>query len=80
MLFQSFLWQPYEVLIIMGAAFGAFLVANPMHVVKDTMRHGKYVFTGSGYNSELFMHQMTTSNPIIFDIKFVTPSCFHIAF
>lgn len=50
------LWQPYEVLIIMGAACGAFLVANPMHVVKDTIRHGKYAFTGSGYNSELFMH------------------------
>ncbi|GAB3504798.1 flagellar motor stator protein MotA [Pseudoxanthomonas daejeonensis] len=28
------LWQPYEVLIIGGAAFGAFLVANPLKVVK----------------------------------------------
>ncbi|AKC88036.1 flagellar motor stator protein MotA [Pseudoxanthomonas suwonensis] len=31
------LWQPYEVLIICGAAFGAFLVANPMKVVKAAL-------------------------------------------
>lgn len=29
------LWQPWEVVIICGAAFGTFLVANPMSVVKD---------------------------------------------
>jgi chemotaxis protein MotA len=28
--------QPWEVVIICGAAFGSFLVANPMKVVKDT--------------------------------------------
>lgn len=28
--------QPWEVVIIVGAAFGTFLVANPMKVVKDT--------------------------------------------
>ena len=30
------LWQPWEVVIIVGAAIGAFLVANTMKVVKDT--------------------------------------------
>ncbi len=30
------LWQPWEVVIICGAAFGTFLVANPMSTVKDT--------------------------------------------
>lgn len=29
------LWQPWEVVIICGAALGTFLVANPMSVVKD---------------------------------------------
>lgn len=29
------LWQPFEVLIIFGAAGGAFLIANPMKVVKQ---------------------------------------------
>lgn len=30
------LWQPFEVLIIVGASLGTFVVANPMKVVKDT--------------------------------------------
>jgi chemotaxis protein MotA len=30
------LWQPWEVVIICGAAFGTFLVANPMKTVKDS--------------------------------------------
>jgi chemotaxis protein MotA len=30
------LWQPYELLIILGSSFGTFLIANPMKVVKDT--------------------------------------------
>ncbi|MEO9340713.1 flagellar motor stator protein MotA [Mesorhizobium sp. SB112] len=32
------LWQPWEVVIICGAALGSFLVANPMKVVKDTAK------------------------------------------
>lgn len=31
------LWQPYELLIIGGAAFGAFLVANPAKVAKAVL-------------------------------------------
>ncbi|ALN74171.1 MULTISPECIES: flagellar motor stator protein MotA [unclassified Aureimonas] len=30
------LWQPYELLIILGASLGTFLIANNMKVVKDT--------------------------------------------
>ncbi|WP_311202919.1 motility-associated protein, partial [Pseudomonas brassicacearum] len=30
--------QPFEVMIIGGAAFGAFLQANPGHVVKNVLR------------------------------------------
>ena len=32
------IWQPYEFLIIGGVAFGAFVIANPMKVVRDTGR------------------------------------------
>ena len=28
------LWQPFELLIIGGAAFGSFVVANPIKVIK----------------------------------------------
>ena len=30
------IWQPWEYVIICGAALGTFLVANPMKTVKDT--------------------------------------------
>ena len=30
------LWQPYEFIIILGSAIGAFFVANPLKVVKDS--------------------------------------------
>ncbi len=30
------LWQPFELLIILGASLGTFLVANNMKTVKDT--------------------------------------------
>jgi chemotaxis protein MotA len=30
------LWQPWELVIILGAALGVFLIANPMKTVKDT--------------------------------------------
>lgn len=32
------LWQPFEILIIVGGAGGAFLIANPWHVIKSTGR------------------------------------------
>ncbi|GGE23867.1 flagellar motor protein MotA [Aureimonas endophytica] len=32
----AILWQPFELLIILGAALGTFLVGNSMKVVKDT--------------------------------------------
>ena len=30
------LWQPYEMIVVMGAALGAYIVANPRHVLRDT--------------------------------------------
>ncbi|MCR6686981.1 flagellar motor stator protein MotA [Pseudoxanthomonas sp.] len=43
------LWQPYEVLIIGGAAFGAFLVANPMKVVKAVLKGIPGTLKGARY-------------------------------
>ncbi len=37
----SVLWQPYELLIITGAALGTFIIANPLGTIKDT---GKGIF------------------------------------
>jgi len=33
----SVLWQPWELLIILGVAIGAFIVANPVKVIKGTL-------------------------------------------
>jgi chemotaxis protein MotA len=30
------LWQPYEIAIIVGSAFGIFILSNPTHVIKET--------------------------------------------
>ena len=35
------IWQPYEMIIILGAALGTFIVANPLPTIKDT---GKGIF------------------------------------
>jgi chemotaxis protein MotA len=49
------LWQPFELLIIGGAAFGAFLAANPMKVVKAAFGGVLGVLKGSKYNKALYM-------------------------
>ena len=41
------LWQPYELVIILGAALGTFLIANNMKVVKDTGKALKEAFTNA---------------------------------
>lgn len=32
------LWQPFELVIILGAAIGAFVIANPGHILKQTAK------------------------------------------
>lgn len=49
------LWQPFELLIIGGAAAGAFLISNPMSVVKDTMAACGRNLKGKHYGKEMYM-------------------------
>jgi chemotaxis protein MotA len=49
------LWQPFELIIIGGAAAGAFVLANPMPVVKTAMAGVPGVFKASPYNKALYM-------------------------
>ncbi|MFC7335264.1 flagellar motor stator protein MotA [Rhodocista pekingensis] len=41
------LWQPFEVLIICGGAVGAFVIANPSQVRKDTVSALRELFRGT---------------------------------
>ncbi|MCK2151028.1 MULTISPECIES: flagellar motor stator protein MotA [Marinobacter] len=49
------LWQPTEVLIIFGAAVGAFVIANPMHTVKKVCQGVLGQLTGSPFNKSFYV-------------------------
>ena len=49
------LWQPTEVLIIFGAALGSFIIANPMHTLKEVFGKGIQLLTGSPYKKAFYM-------------------------
>ncbi|AEF54472.1 flagellar motor stator protein MotA [Marinomonas posidonica] len=48
------LWQPFEILIICGAALGAFMVANPFVVQKKVFTMLPQVITGSRHNKRFY--------------------------
>jgi chemotaxis protein MotA len=52
------LWQPFEVLIIGGAAFGAFMIANPMKVVIASLKAIPAMMAGSRYNKALYLEML----------------------
>jgi len=49
------LLQPAELLIIVGAAAGTLLIANPMHIVKGIFSNLKGVPTGSKFKKERYL-------------------------
>ena len=49
------LWQPNEVVIICGAAFGAFLMANPMSLIKETFSSIPKIFLGKEYKKQQYV-------------------------
>ncbi len=53
------LWQPFELVIIAGGAFGGFVVANPGHVISAVIKGTFGLFKGSKYNKKLYMDLLT---------------------
>jgi len=49
------LWQPNEVIIILGGAMGAFVIANPGKVVKEAIGNVPKLFKGAKYNKQVYM-------------------------
>ncbi len=49
------LWQPFELLIIGGAAVGAFVISNPVHVIKDVIKAIGRLFAGQRYSEQLYL-------------------------
>ena len=51
----SALWQPFEILIILGGAIGAFIVAYPAKVVFGTLKGILGLFKGQKYKKANYM-------------------------
>ncbi len=49
------LWQPFELLIIGGSALGAFLVSNPLHLIRATGRAMFRSLVGRHYGQVMYM-------------------------
>jgi chemotaxis protein MotA len=49
------LWQPNEVIIICGAAFGSFLIANPMSLIKETFKSLPKIVFGKEIKKDQFV-------------------------
>lgn len=58
------LWQPFEVLIICGAAFGAFVISNPFHTVKTVFSSLPALLVGSKFNKAMYMDLLS----LLYDI------------
>jgi chemotaxis protein MotA len=51
----SVLWQPFEFLIILGAAFGAYIIANTGPVLRETLGIFVTLFKGPKYNKAAYV-------------------------
>jgi chemotaxis protein MotA len=49
------LWQPFEAVIICGAAFGAYLIANPRPVLPRTMGAIMVMLKGPKYDKDNYL-------------------------
>lgn len=49
------IWQPYEILIICGAAFGAFVIANPAKVIKGAFSGALSLLKGPKYGKKEYL-------------------------
>ncbi len=55
----SALFQPYELLIIAGAAIGAFIIANPLHLVRQVGRELPKLFVGKAYGRNDYLELLS---------------------
>lgn len=53
------LWQPFEMLIIGGAALGAFLISNPIRTIKSVGKAFPRIFIGSQFDRLFFLDLLT---------------------
>ena len=49
------LWQPFEAVIILGAAIGAFIIGNPKAILKQSLGVFGSLFKGPRYNKQSYV-------------------------
>jgi chemotaxis protein MotA len=63
------LWQPLELLMIFGGAFGAFVVGNDIKALKATGKSLPTLFKGSKYNKALYLDLLAMLFEILAKIR-----------
>jgi chemotaxis protein MotA len=63
------LWHPAEVLIICGSAFGAFVISNPLKVVKSAFTATLSLFKGPRYRREDYVDLLKLLYDILVKIR-----------
>ncbi len=65
----ALLWQPIEMIIIFGAAFGGLLIGSPASVVKAVFRDLSKLFSSHHINKEGYLEVLMLLNAIFYKIK-----------
>lgn len=63
------LWQPIELLMIGGAAFGAFFVGNNGKSIKATMKAFPSIFKGSKFTKDMYMELMALQFDVLSKVR-----------
>lgn len=59
------LWQPFEILIIMGAAAGAYLIANPLRLIRESAKLMPQVVFGSKVDKSMCLDLLALIHDIL---------------
>lgn len=65
----SVLFQPVELLIIGGAAFGAFMISNPPKIIRATLGALKDIFAGQSYSEQDYIEALLLLNGVFYKIR-----------
>jgi len=63
------LWHPTEILIIVGAAFGAFLISNPPKIVKASFSQALTIHKGARYKREDYVTLLKLIYEILMKVR-----------
>lgn len=65
----SVLFQPVELMIIGGAALGAFMISNPLKIIKATLGALMGIFSSESYAKEDYVEALVLLNGVFYKIR-----------